>query len=80
MPVRRLPVRSDLEQLQRQAKELLRAVHAAGDASAMAEPRERHPDAIDPAAAKLADAQLTLARSYNATSVFLMQQPLILRR
>ena len=31
MPVRRLPVRPDLEQLQRQAKELLRAIHA-GDA------------------------------------------------
>ena len=32
MPVRRLPVRPDLEQLHRQAKELLRAIHA-GDAS-----------------------------------------------
>ena len=30
MPVRRLPVRPDLEQLHRQAKEFLRAVHAAG--------------------------------------------------
>jgi len=28
MPVCRLPVRPDLEQLQRQAKELLRAIHA----------------------------------------------------
>lgn len=67
MPVRRLPVRPDLAQLQRQAKELLRAIHA-GDASAVAELRERHPEAIDPAAAKLADAQLALARSYDATS------------
>jgi hypothetical protein len=67
MPVRRLPVRPDLEQLQRQAKELLRSIHA-GDASAVAELRERHPDAVDPAAAKLADAQLTLARSYEVSS------------
>jgi hypothetical protein len=28
MPVRRLPVRPDLEQLHRQAKELLRTIHA----------------------------------------------------
>ena len=67
MPVRRLPVRPDLEQLQRQAKELLRAIHA-GDASAIAELREHHPESIDPSAAKLADAQLVLARSYSASS------------
>jgi ankyrin repeat protein len=67
MPVRRLPVRPDLEQLQRQARELLRAIHA-GDAHALAELRERHPDAIDPRTAKLADAQLVLARSYGASS------------
>jgi hypothetical protein len=67
MPVRRLPVRPDLKQLQRQAKELLRSIHA-GDASAVAELRERHPDAVDPAAAKLADAQLTLARSHEVSS------------
>ena len=64
MPVRRLPVRPDLEQLQRQAKELLRAIHA-GDANAIAELREHHPESIDPSAAKLADAQLVLARSYQ---------------
>ena len=67
MPVRRLPVRPDLEQLQRQAKELLRSIHA-GDAGAVAELRERHPDTVDPAAAKLADAQLTLARTYDVSS------------
>ena len=67
MPVRRLPVRPDLEQLQRQAKELLRAIHA-GDAVAIAELREHHPESIDPSAAKLADAQLVLARSYSASS------------
>jgi hypothetical protein len=67
MPVRRLPVRPDLDQLHRQAKELLRAIHA-GDANAIAELRDRHPEAIEPPAAKLADAQLVLARSYGASS------------
>src|SRR5687768_17341145 len=67
MPVRRLPVRPDLEQLQRQAKELLRAIRA-GDAVAVAEFREHHPESIDPSAAKLSDAQLALARSYRASS------------
>src|SRR6185503_10443282 len=71
MPVRRLPVRPDLEQLHRQAKELLRAIHA-GDANAITEWREQHSgrksEPIDPSAAKLADAQLVLARSYSASS------------
>ncbi len=67
MPVHRLPVRPDLQQLQRQAKELLRAIHG-GDATAIAEMREHHPESIDPSAAKLADAQLVLARSYGASS------------
>ena len=67
MRVRRLPVRPDLEQLHRQAKELLRAIHA-GDADAIAELREQHPNSIDPPAAKLADAQLVLARGYSASS------------
>ena len=67
MPVRRLPVRPDLEQLQRQAKELLRAIYG-GDTTAIAELREHHPESIDPASAKLADAQLVLARSYTAPS------------
>ncbi len=67
MPVRRLPVRPHLDQLRRQARELLRALHA-GDATAIAELREHHPDLIDPSAAKLADARLVLARSYGASS------------
>jgi ankyrin repeat protein len=67
MPVRRLPVRPDPEQLHRQAKEFLRAIHDE-DAAAIAELRELHPEPIDPAAAKLADAQLVLARSYQASS------------
>jgi hypothetical protein len=67
MAVRRLPVRPDLEQLHRQARELLRGIHA-GDSGAIAELREYHPESIDPSAAKLADAQLVLARSYRASS------------
>jgi len=67
MPVRRLPVRPNLEQLHHQAKELLRAIHA-GDANAIAELREHHHQSLDPSEAKLADAQLVLARSYLASS------------
>ena len=67
MPVRRLPVRPDPDQFHRQAKELLQAIHA-GDPDAIAELREHHPDSIDPAAAKLSDAQLAIARSYRASS------------
>jgi hypothetical protein len=67
MSVRRLPVRPDLDQLHRQAKELLNAIHA-GEAKAISELREHHGESIDPAAAKLADAQLVLARSYRASS------------
>ena len=47
MPVRRLPVRPDLDQLKHQAKDLLRAIHA-GDPAAVAELREHHPDPIEP--------------------------------
>lgn len=67
MPIRRLPVRPDLQHLKREAKGLLRAIHA-GDPAAIAELRAHHPDPIDPTSAKLADAQLALARSYQATS------------
>ena len=67
MSVRRLPVRPNLDQLHRQAKELLRAFHG-GDASAVAELREHHPEPIDPSAAKLADAQLVLARGHHTSS------------
>ena len=67
MPHRRLPVVPDLDQLRHQAKDLLRAVHA-GDSDAIAELKEFHPNAVNPADAKLADAQLVLARSYYASS------------
>lgn len=67
MPIRSLPVVPDLDQLKHQAKDLLRALHR-GDAAAIAELREFHPDPIDPSNAKLADAQHVLARSYQASS------------
>lgn len=67
MPVRALPVRPDLDQLKHQAKDLLREIHS-GDAAAIADLFEFHPAPPVPAAAKLADAHLTLARSYEASS------------
>jgi hypothetical protein len=67
MPERSLPVRPDLNQLKHQAKELLRDLRS-GDAAALAEFAEFHPRKIHPAEAKLADAQLVLARSYGAAS------------
>ena len=65
LPDRRLPVRPDLDQLKHQAKDLLRGIRR-GDATALAELRGRHPHPPSPDHAKLADAQLALARSYGA--------------
>jgi len=59
---RHFPVRPNLEQLKHQAKDLLRAIQR-GDPAAQAELRRHHPKAVDPASARLADAQLALARS-----------------
>ena len=67
MSRRRLPVRPDLEQLRHQAKDLLRAVRR-GDPAALAEFADHHHAPPDPARTKLADAQLVLARSYEAPS------------
>ena len=67
MTRRRLPVRPNLEQLKHQAKDLLRAVRA-GDPSALADFAQYHPEKIAPEDAKLADAQLVLARGYEAPS------------
>jgi ankyrin repeat protein len=67
MPKRHLPVRPDLDQLKNQAKDLLRAIHAR-EADAVADLREFHPEKIEPASTKLADAQFVLARSYEAPS------------
>ena len=67
MSERHLPVRPDLEQLKHQAKDLLRLIRAA-DPAAIAELRQHHPGQVDPATARLADAQLVLARVYQARS------------
>lgn len=67
MADRHFPVRPDLDQLKHQAKDLLRAIRQ-GDPSAVAELRKHHPERIEPGAARLADAQLALARSYGLPS------------
>jgi hypothetical protein len=64
---RDFPVRPNLEHLKHQAKDLLRAIRR-GDAQALADLGEFHPHAPAGEAAKLADAQLTLARSYGVPS------------
>lgn len=64
---RHLPVRPNLDQLRHQAKDLLRAVRR-GDPTAAAELRKHHPEQVEPGRAKLADAQLALARSYGLSS------------
>lgn len=65
MSDRHLPVRPNLDQLKHQAKDLLRALHA-GDADALDDWSRFHTKQSDPAAAKLADAQCILARSYQS--------------
>jgi len=67
MSARRLPVRPDLDQLKNQAKDLLKA-YRDGDAEARADFAEFHPKRVGAGRAKLADAQLVLARSYGASS------------
>ncbi|MEA2784672.1 MAG: hypothetical protein QOF71_776 [Candidatus Eremiobacteraeota bacterium] len=64
---RHLPVRPDLDQLKRQAKELLRAVRRR-DPDAVALVRAHHPRSVEPATVKLADAQVALARFYGIPS------------
>ena len=65
MSDRRLPVRPNLDQLKHQAKDLLRQFRS-GEPEAVAEFTRHHPANISPADAKLADAQLVLARAYEA--------------
>lgn len=67
MSARQLPAKPDLRQLKHQAKDLLRAFQR-GDASAIADFASYHPQRVDPPSAQLSDAQLVLARSYNAIS------------
>jgi Ankyrin repeat len=62
-----LPVRPDLGQLRRQAKELLRVLQS-GDPTAAEFLRQHHPERLEPSQARLADAQLALARSYGVPS------------
>ena len=71
-PTRHLPVRPNLDQLRHQAKDLLRAIRR-GDPAALEEFRVHHPEGEllrkEPfAEIKLADAQLVLARGYQAAS------------
>ena len=63
---RPLPARPDLAFERKQAKALLRRLRA-GDPDALARARARHPD-LDAARAKLADAQLVVAREYGFAS------------
>ena len=65
-PTRHFPVRPNLDQLKNQAKDLLRRARS-GDSEALAEFKTFHP-AKPQTEIKLADAQLTLARSYGAPS------------
>jgi ankyrin repeat protein len=61
---RHFPVRPNLEQLKHQAKDLLRGIRQ-GERGALAQLRKHHPKQPEPRLAKLADAQLALARSYG---------------
>lgn len=67
MPDRHFPVRPDLEQLRHQAKDLLRDVES-GKPDALAALEKHHPRRIAAADARLADAQLVLARAYGIPS------------
>jgi hypothetical protein len=67
LPERNLPVRPNLDQLKRQAKELLRDLRKR-EPKAVAEFVQFHPEKLDPAEAKLADAQLVIAHAYGAAS------------
>jgi hypothetical protein len=67
MANRHFPVRPNLDQLKHQAKDLLRAIRR-GDLSAIRELQEHHLERVEPGEARLADAQLTLARSYGLPS------------
>jgi hypothetical protein len=67
MPTRHLPVRPNLDQLKHQAKDLLRGIRR-GDPPAIEELHAHHPGHVEPRDARLADAQLALARSYGVAS------------
>jgi ankyrin repeat protein len=64
---RHLPVRPDLDQLRRQAKDLLHGIQG-GDDDACAELAASYPGGTAPDDVKLADAQFALARSYGVAT------------
>jgi hypothetical protein len=67
MSNRHFPVHPNLRQLKNQAKDLLRAIRR-GDPDAIGDLQQFHPERPDAGEATLADAQLTLARSYGLSS------------
>lgn len=67
MPSRHVPVRPNLDQLRRQAKDLLKGIRA-GDPDAVAEFTSHHPRPVASDSVKLVDAQRALARSYGVSS------------
>ena len=67
MSDRHLPVHPNLKQLRQQAKDLLRSIRS-GDPASLEKLKKHHSGNIAPETAKLADAQLVLARSYEAPS------------
>ena len=66
LPTRRMRTQPDLEQLKRQAKQLLAAFQA-GDSAAVGMV-DAHYDSAQPATFALHDAQLVIARSYGFAS------------
>ena len=66
-PASALPARPSLEQLRKQAKELLRA-YRADDRGAVERFHTHHPRAVSEKRVALADAQLVLAREYGFPS------------
>ena len=67
MPERHFPARPSLRRLKLEAKALLRALRSE-EPSAVADLEKYHPERLAPNDAKLADAQLVLARSYGLAS------------
>ena len=66
-PLSPLPARPSLEQLRKQAKELLRQ-YRVGDPAALARGRTQHPRASHTERVRLADAQFVLARELGFPS------------
>jgi hypothetical protein len=67
MTDRNFPVRPNLNQLKQQAKDLIRDIRR-GNPSVIAQFQKHRPKQVDPDNAKLAHAQLVLARSYGLPS------------